>query len=280
MHRGDGIFMGMKSAAALRLEVESALAGRVVAPFQYRERRLLETAPTGVAAVDALTGGLPRGGLTEIFGPVGAGKTSLLTAALAGRTAAAEACALVDARDAFDPETASMAGVRLERLLWVRCREIQQAMRATDLLIQGGGFGLIAVDLSDIAPRVLRHVPLNVWFRWRRAVEETQTILLLMEQESNAKSCASLVLRMEHEAARWASTAGDLQQTEARLLEGRESRVERVRARRQEGIFMRRIDAAETEGDAVSFEAEIVEKYGQKSSAETQRKTLRKQEKP
>ena len=282
MHRGDGIFMGMKSAAALRLEVESALAGRVVAPFQYRERRLLETAPTGVAAVDALTGGLPRGGLTEIFGPVGAGKTSLLTAALAGRTAAAEACALVDARDAFDPETASMAGVRLERLLWVRCREIQQAMRATDLLIQGGGFGLIAVDLSDIAPRVLRHVPLNVWFRWRRAVEETQTILLLMEQESNAKSCASLVLRMEHEAARWASTAGDLQQTAARLLEGRESRVERVRARRQEGIFMRRIDMAETGGDSVSFAVEIVGKYGEKPSVEmqsAQRKTQRRQQK-
>jgi recombination protein RecA len=107
--------MGIKTAAALRLEVESALAGRVVAPFQFRERRLVETAPTGVAEVDALTGGLPRGGLTEIFGPVGAGKTSLLMAALAERTTAAEACALVDARDAFDPEAAGCGAGKFRR---------------------------------------------------------------------------------------------------------------------------------------------------------------------
>jgi recombination protein RecA len=267
--------MGIKTAAALRLEVESALAGRVVAPFQFRERRLVETAPTGVAEVDALTGGLPRGGLTEIFGPVGAGKTSLLMAALAERTTAAEACALVDARDAFDPEAAGAAGVRLERLLWVRCREISQAMRATDLLIQGGGFGLIAVDLSDIAPRVLRHVPLNVWFRWRRAVEETQTILLVMEPEANAKTCASLVLRMEHESALWTSTAGDSRQTEARLLAGRGIRVERVRARRQEGILMRRMDGVEMEEDSASFEASVVRLCGE-INAETQRAQRKK----
>jgi|SRR5882724_1760591 len=251
--------MGVKTAAALRLEVESALAGRVVAPFQFRERRLVETAPTGVAEVDALTGGLPRGGLTEIFGPVGVGKTSLLMAALAERTAAAEACALVDARDAFDPETAEAAGVQLKRLLWVRCREIAQAMRATDLLIQGGGLGMIAVDLSDIAPRVVRHVPLNVWFRWRRAVEETRTILVVMEQESNAKTCASLVLRMESEATRWASTAGDLRQTEVWLLEGQRSEVEHVQKRRQETFLMQQVDARE---ERVSFEVGVVEKYG------------------
>src|SRR5262249_43267190 len=131
--------MATKSASAVRLAVESALAGRVIAPFQYRDRRVLETAPVGVASVDALTGGLPRGGLTEIFGLLGSGKTSLLTAALATRTRAMEACALVDAHDAFDPETAESAGVRLERLLWIRCREIAQAMRVTDLLLQGGG---------------------------------------------------------------------------------------------------------------------------------------------
>jgi hypothetical protein len=271
--------MGMKTAAALRLEVESALAGRVAAPFQYRDRRAVETAPTGVAAVDALTGGLPRGGLTEIFGAVGAGKTSLLMAALAGRTAA-EACALVDARDAFDPETAEAGGVRLERLLWVRCREIAQAMRATDLLIQGGGFGMIAVDLSDIAPRVLRQVPLNVWFRWRRAVEETQTILLVMEPEANAKTCASLVLRMQSGAARWASTAGDLRQTEARLLEGRGSGLERVRARkRARDIFMKQIDAREIEEDCAAFETRIVRPFGEKFNAETQSAQRRNAEK-
>jgi recombination protein RecA len=251
--------MATKSATAVRLAVESALAGRVIAPFQYRDRRVLESAPTGVAPVDALTGGLPHGGLTEIFGSAGAGKTSLLTAALAARTQAAEVCALVDAQDAFDPETAEAAGVRLERLLWVRCREITQAMRVTDLLLQGGGFGMVAVDLSDIAPRLVRHVPLNVWFRWRRAVENTQTILVVIGQESNVKACASLVLRLESESAQWTPTAGEARHTEAQLLEARKSTVEKVRARKQKQELMTQMDAKE---DFASFEAGSVRKYG------------------
>ena len=50
--------------------------------------------------------------------------------------------------DAFDPHAAQAAGVDLEQLLWVRCRNLDQALRATDLLLHGGGFGLIALDLA------------------------------------------------------------------------------------------------------------------------------------
>lgn len=252
--------MATKSAAAVRLAVELALAGRVSAPFQYHDRRVLETVSTGVASVDALAGGLPRGGLTEIFGPAGAGKTSLLASVLAARTQAAEVCALVDARDAFDPETAAAAGVRLERLLWVRCREIAQAMRVTDLLLQGGGFGMVTVDFSDIAPRLVRHVPLNVWFRWRRAVENTRTILLVMGRESHAKTCASLVLRIQSKAAQWISAATNTQQTEAHLLGARKSMVEKIREKKQTQTFwMTPSDAA---SDFVSMEIGSTEKYG------------------
>src|SRR5438105_2076339 len=52
---------------ALRLHVESALAGRVVSPFRFQEPQPV-TASAGIAAVDQLAGGLPRGCLTEIFG--------------------------------------------------------------------------------------------------------------------------------------------------------------------------------------------------------------------
>ena len=55
----------------------------------------------------------------------------------------------------------------------------------------------MAVDLSDIAPKIVRYVPLNAWFRFRRAVEDTPTILMVVEQEANAKTCASLVLRLK-----------------------------------------------------------------------------------
>ena len=117
-------------------------------------------------------------------------------------------CALVDGRDSFDPRSAEAAGVELRQLLWVRCRSLDQSLRAADLVIQGGGFGFIALDLSDVAPETVRHVPLNAWFRFRRAVEDTATVLLVLEQESNAKTCASLVLQMKGNVARWSSAAG------------------------------------------------------------------------
>jgi recombination protein RecA len=156
-----------------------------------------------VPEMDALVGGLPRGAMTEICGVACSGRTSLLLSALASRTADGEVCALVDARDSFDPLTAGAAGIALGKLLWVRCQNIEQALRATDLLIQAGGFGMVAVDLSDVPARTVRQVPLNAWFRFRRAVEDTPTILLLLEQEPHAKTCASLVVRLEAGEARW-----------------------------------------------------------------------------
>jgi recombination protein RecA len=194
--------------ATLRSDVELSLAGRVVSPFGYRDRKSVETVLTGIPEIDALAGGFPRGALTEICGSPCSGRTTVLLSALAARTAEAEVCALIDARDSFDPRSAEAAGVELQRLLWVRCRNIDQSLRAADLLIQGGGFGFIALDLSDVAPETVRQVPLNAWFRFRRAVEDTSTVLLVLEQESNAKTCASLVLRMSRKAAKW-SGAGE-----------------------------------------------------------------------
>jgi hypothetical protein len=180
---------------------------------------------------------LPRGSLTEIYGPVSSGKTSILLSALAGRTRNAEACALVDAQDAFDPNVAQAAGVQLEQMLWVRCRSLDQALRSTDLLLHGGGFGLIALDLADAPARVVRQIPLNVWFRLRRAVESTPTILLVVSQESNARTCASLVLRLQKDAAAWSlhsrNNAGRIFHTPSCLLDGWTSEAEIVRTRIQ-----------------------------------------------
>lgn len=236
--------------AALRSQVELALAGRVAAPFTYRDRKVVTTVSTGIPEIDSLTGGLPRGALTEIFGPSCSGRTSLLLSALSARTAQEEACALIDGADAFDPHSAEAAGVELRKLLWVRCKDIEQSLRATDLVLQGGGFGFIAVDLSDIAPRLVRHVPLESWFRFRRAVEDTPTVLVLLEQESNAKTCASLGLRMEAEGVSWAGAvpvpdADFVRHSLGWLLDGLSARGEVSRSRGRmvgEGIFRTRTD--------------------------------------
>lgn len=223
--------------ALLRSKLESALAGHLPSPFTYRDRKPAEIVSSGIPEIDSLAGGLPRGALTEICGPPCSGATSLLVSALAARTSSSEVCALIDGCDSFDPHSAKAAGVELQQLLWVRCRNIDQAFRATDLLIQDGGFGLIALDLSGIPPETVRHVPLNVWFRFRRAVEDTPAILVVLEQESNAKTCASLVLQLAAEQAHWLSTlamqAADnpFQHSPACLLDRFELRADILRSR-------------------------------------------------
>jgi recombination protein RecA len=222
------------STASLLIHVESMLAGRVASPFRLREARVPEVVPTGIPALDELVGGLPRGSLTEIYGPPCSGKTSILHSALASRTGSSEVCALVDAQDAFDPSGSQASGVLLQRLLWVRCHVLEQAFRSLDLLLHGGGFGFIALDLSDTPVRLVRKVPLNVWFRLRRTVEDTSTVLVVLSQESNAKACASLVLRVEKEVNRWSlqkrKGAAAAFHTPGCLLDGSEYSAEIIRS--------------------------------------------------
>jgi hypothetical protein len=132
----------------------------------------------------------------------------------------------------------------LQQLLWVRCRNVDQALRSVDLLLHGGGFSLVAVDLSGAPARLVRQIPLSFWFRLRRTVENTSTILLILSRESNAKTCASLVLRMERTAARW--SLKDRQypsrdfHTPASMLDGWTTTAETIRskARRKNNVAM------------------------------------------
>ncbi len=128
---------------------------------------------------------------------------------LAAAAVREEICALVDAGDTFDPASAQSLGVDLSRLLWVRCGgNPEYAIKAADLLVQAGGFGLVALDLGDVTPSVARRIPLATWYRLRRAIEDTPTVMLLVEREQTVKSCASLVLEMRHESVAWSGAAG------------------------------------------------------------------------
>lgn len=147
---------------------------------------------------------LPHGAVAEVTGPSSSGRTSAMIRAMAAATARAEFCALVDTHDSFDPACASAAGVDLGRLLWVRCGgNADHALKAADLLVQGGGFGIVALDLGDVPPLTARRISLASWYRLRRGVEHTPTTLLVIEREPNAQSCASMTLRLERDAALW-----------------------------------------------------------------------------
>ena len=89
----------------------------------------------------------------------------------------------------------AVPGVLLERVLWIRCgHNAEHALKAVDLLIQGGGFGLVAMDLGDTPPAIARRISMVSWFRLRRAVEYTPTVLVTLARQSNAKTCASAML--------------------------------------------------------------------------------------
>ncbi|HEY6449043.1 MAG TPA: recombinase RecA [Acidobacteriaceae bacterium] len=119
----------MPSAAALRLQIESALADRIPSALTPAPRVLRPTAPTGIAALDErLGGGLPLGAISELTGPECSGRTSLALSFVAGLTDAGRVCAWIDVSDALDPESAAAAGVDLDRLLWVRCGRAAQQL--------------------------------------------------------------------------------------------------------------------------------------------------------
>jgi len=283
---------GVLDLLAQHLSAEPRLAG-VTPASRLEVRPAPEMVSSGIAEIDALTGGLPRGCLTEICGPASSGRTSLLLTVLAAATRRGEVCAVVDASDALDPQSAAAAGVELNRLLWVRCGEnpplrrrsanslgasaaesgavskfsksnqfpqsnreelrkdntrkseehrVEQVLRATDLLLESGGFGLVAMDLGDISLRAACRIPLTSWFRFRRAVEHTPTILLAIEHQPIAGSCSSLLVKLHAADAgqsRERSPAGNCQHSEespsgpahAQLLEGVEITVELVRSR-------------------------------------------------
>ena len=149
----------MSSAAALRRQIESALANRIPSALTPAPRTLRPVLATGIQTVDELLeGGLPLGAITEIVGPEGSGHTSFALSFLARVTQSERVCAWIDVSDTLDPESAAAAGVDLSRFLWVRCgvqpaSHAQPAQRVFSLPekylippitkkgLHGGGFG-------------------------------------------------------------------------------------------------------------------------------------------
>ena len=155
-----------------------------------------------------LNQGLSRGAIAEISGRRSSGRTSIALHIVAQATGRGEICAVIDLHNSFHPASAQAAGVRLDRIVWVRCHgNAEHAMRATDLLLHAGGFGVVLLDLCDARARVLNRIPLSYWYRFRRAVEHTPAILLICADSPQAKSCVSNGIELRHKAFHWAGRA-------------------------------------------------------------------------
>jgi recombination protein RecA len=94
----------------------------------------------------------------------------------------------------ISPPHAEASARKLQlRKPWLR---MEQAMRATDLLLQTGGFAVVVLDMASLAPETALRVPLATWFRYRAAAERTQSSVVVLTQTACAKSSAGLLLRM------------------------------------------------------------------------------------
>jgi len=171
----------------------------------------LTIAATNLGPLDAqLGGGFPRGQLSELVGPRSSGRTSLLLQTLAAATSRGELVALVDTLDAFDVESASAAGIDLDRFLWIRghvvihpglCRDsnqraLEQAIKALTLVLQAGNFGIVVLDVADAAREATGRLPFTTWLRLQRIIEHSQTACVLVGTEPMARSSAGLTLRL------------------------------------------------------------------------------------
>jgi hypothetical protein len=151
----------------------------------------LQAVPPRLHLQDALRGlaTLPRGSITEILGDRSTGRTALAQSMLATATLAGEVAAWIDGGDSFDPASAARAGADLGKLLWVQCaHSMETAAKAADMVLHSGGFGLIVLDLCDAPSIALQRIPLSYWYRLRRAVEHTPSILLILARQSIARS--------------------------------------------------------------------------------------------
>ena len=145
---------------------------------------------------------LPRGGITEIFGETSSGRTALAQWMLANTTLGGEVAAVVDCDDAFDP--ASARGADLGKVLWVQCgHRLEVALKAADLILHSGGFGLVLLDLADVPLPALDKIPLSYWFRFQRAVEHTPSALLILARRAVARSCSVRQIGFEHKRLWW-----------------------------------------------------------------------------
>ena len=187
-------------------------------------------ASSGLTVLDqALGGGWRRGEVSEITGVRSAGRTSVLVASLAAATQREEVVALVDTFDRFDPPSAAAAGLDLTRVLWIRghaltgfserpvfrpgesaglktrrseylLTALQKAVRACDLIIRAGGFGLVALDLADVPTRALRSLPWTTWRRIAHATEGRETAVLLLSEIAIGRSPRGTSIRVSGQA--------------------------------------------------------------------------------
>lgn len=182
-----------------------------------RERERLRV-DAGVPALNRyLAGGWPVGKVGEVVGAHSSGRTTAAVAAVAAATRRGEVTVWLEAGDAFDPPSAVAAGVDLQRVLWVRVKGVEGAVRAAEIALEVGGFTVVVVDLVGArwagggerfrsGRRAASAASLRV--RLARAAEAAQAVVLVVSEAPWMGSLAGVVVRLVGRGGRWVGGEG------------------------------------------------------------------------
>jgi hypothetical protein len=161
-------------------ETIAALRSLVAARFPERPRVLGSCLATGFGMLDeALGGGLRASQITELVSGVpSSGGQLVLAHILASTRQARQRVALIDAADAFVPE--SVPADTLRHIVWARCRAPADALPVADILVRDGNYMVVVLDLRGATEKGLRKQPATAWHRLHRVVEEAVPAVLVL----------------------------------------------------------------------------------------------------
>jgi hypothetical protein len=161
----------------------------------------------GISVIDALIGGIARGRISEITGPISSGKTTIAASFASAASRRGEVVGWVDVPGAFDPCSLEAAGADLARILWLsfdkkpssmrgafisKERERRGELKAAEMLLEAGGFGLVVIDFGAMRYPLSQSASL----RLARAAERSGTAVLALANHRVCGTFAALTLSM------------------------------------------------------------------------------------
>ena len=137
-------------------QIDKQFGSGAVMKMGERTNMAIEVVPTGALALDLAlgVGGLPRGRITEIYGPESSGKSTLAMHVVAEAQRNGGVCAYIDAEHAMDPIYARAIGVDVDQLLISQPDTGEQALEIADMLTRSGAIDVIVIDsVAALTPR-------------------------------------------------------------------------------------------------------------------------------
>jgi recombination protein RecA len=145
-----------RAVDAAILAIEKQFGRGSIMKLGSAERQSVDSIPTGSIALDLAlgVGGVPRGRISEIFGPESSGKTTVCQHVIAEAQRRGGIAAFIDVEHALDPGYARACGVNVDELLVSQPDTGEQALEITETLIRSGGIDVVVVDsVAALVPR-------------------------------------------------------------------------------------------------------------------------------